>query len=203
MRYKIAKLMTSGLASCLCRWLIDCTLTLSPAIRSSRAEFPFEGLRLSGPVRRTEASMAGSHAVSAREPGQIREEAALSDTAHAPWASLAGAEDRRARPRSSVNDQQTPNQHKGTCRMRPPPMANPAPTNLNHTLHMQHGQPFPHAGTTLESMASTQGSNHRSRKSQRTPLANALPSIAGGNTRPIQSQEWNRMLGTRQQLNTS
>ncbi len=64
---------------------------LSPAIRSSRAEFPFEGLRLSGPVRRTEASMAGSRAVSAREPGQIREEAALSDTAHAPWASLAGA----------------------------------------------------------------------------------------------------------------
>ena len=77
---------------------------LSPAIRSSRAEFPFEGLRLSGPVRRTEASMAGSHAVSAREPGQIREEAALSDTARAPWASLAGAEDRRARPRSSSRD---------------------------------------------------------------------------------------------------
>ena len=48
--------------------------------------------------------MAGSHAVSAREPGQIREEAALSDTAHAPWASLAGAEDRRARPRPSSRD---------------------------------------------------------------------------------------------------
>jgi ketosteroid isomerase-like protein len=48
--------------------------------------------------------MAGSHAVSAREPGQIREEAALSDTAHAPWASLAGAEDRRARPRPSNRD---------------------------------------------------------------------------------------------------
>jgi ketosteroid isomerase-like protein len=48
--------------------------------------------------------MAGSHAVSAREPGQIREEAALSDTGHAPWASLAGAEDRRARPRSSNGD---------------------------------------------------------------------------------------------------
>ena len=48
--------------------------------------------------------MAGSHAVSAREPGQIREEAALSDTAHAPWASLAGAEDRRARSRSSSRD---------------------------------------------------------------------------------------------------
>src|SRR5918995_3651708 len=74
---------------------------LSPAIRSSRAEFPSEGLRLSGPVRRTEASMAGSRAASAREPGQIREEAALSDTARAPRASLAGAEDRRARPRPS------------------------------------------------------------------------------------------------------
>src|SRR5215204_7454204 len=74
---------------------------LSPAIRSSRAESPFEGLRLSGPVRRTEASMAGSRAASAREPGQIREEAALSDTARAPRTSLAGAEDRRARSRSS------------------------------------------------------------------------------------------------------
>ena len=48
--------------------------------------------------------MAGSRAVSAREPGQIREEAALSDTARAPWASLAGAEDRRARPRPSSGD---------------------------------------------------------------------------------------------------
>ena len=48
--------------------------------------------------------MAGSRAASAREPGQIREEAALSDTAHAPWASLAGVEDRRARPRSSNRD---------------------------------------------------------------------------------------------------
>ena len=44
--------------------------------------------------------MAGSRAASAREPGQIREEAALSDTARAPRTSLAGAEDRRARPRS-------------------------------------------------------------------------------------------------------
>ena len=63
-----------------------------------------EGLRLSGPVRRTEASMAGSRAASARESGQIREEAALSDTARAPRASLAGAEDRRARPRTSFED---------------------------------------------------------------------------------------------------
>jgi hypothetical protein len=42
--------------------------------------------------------MAGSRAVGAREPGQIRKEAALSETAHAPRISLAGAEDRRARP---------------------------------------------------------------------------------------------------------
>jgi hypothetical protein len=44
--------------------------------------------------------MAGSRAASAREPGQIREEAALSVTARAPRISLAGAEDRRARPRT-------------------------------------------------------------------------------------------------------
>jgi ketosteroid isomerase-like protein len=44
--------------------------------------------------------MAGSRAASAREPGQIREEAALSVTARAPRTSLAGAEDRRARPRT-------------------------------------------------------------------------------------------------------
>src|SRR3954451_18818875 len=48
--------------------------------------------------------MAGSRAVSAREPGQIREEAALSDTAHAPRTSLAGAEDRRARPKARFDD---------------------------------------------------------------------------------------------------
>jgi hypothetical protein len=48
--------------------------------------------------------MAGSRAVSAREPGQIREEAALSDTAHAPRISLAGAEDRRARPEADLED---------------------------------------------------------------------------------------------------
>ena len=44
--------------------------------------------------------MAGSRAVSAREPGQIREEAALSGPAHAPRTRLAGAEDRRARPKA-------------------------------------------------------------------------------------------------------
>ncbi len=74
---------------------------LSPAIRYSRAELPSEGFPLSGPVRRTEASMAGSRAASACESGQIREEAALSDTARAPRISLAGAEVRRARPRTS------------------------------------------------------------------------------------------------------
>jgi hypothetical protein len=42
--------------------------------------------------------MAGSRAAGAREPGQIREEAALSDTVRAPRISLAGADDRRARP---------------------------------------------------------------------------------------------------------
>jgi len=42
--------------------------------------------------------MAGSRAVSACEPGQIRKEAALSESVHAPRISLAGAEDRRARP---------------------------------------------------------------------------------------------------------
>jgi hypothetical protein len=42
--------------------------------------------------------MAGSRAVDAREPGQIREEAALSESVHAPRISLAGAEDRRERP---------------------------------------------------------------------------------------------------------
>ena len=42
--------------------------------------------------------MAGSRAAGAREPGQIREEAALTDTVRAPRISLAGADDRRARP---------------------------------------------------------------------------------------------------------
>src|SRR3954451_13452476 len=44
------------------------------------------------------ASMARSRAVSGREPGQIREEAALSGTAHAPRGSLAVVTGRRARP---------------------------------------------------------------------------------------------------------
>jgi ketosteroid isomerase-like protein len=48
--------------------------------------------------------MAGSRAASARESGQIREEAALSVTARAPRISLAGAEDRRARLRTSFED---------------------------------------------------------------------------------------------------
>jgi ketosteroid isomerase-like protein len=48
--------------------------------------------------------MAGSRAVSARESGQIREEAALSEVGHAPRTSLAGAEDRRARPKASIDD---------------------------------------------------------------------------------------------------
>jgi hypothetical protein len=48
--------------------------------------------------------MAGSRAVSAREPGQIREEAALSGSAHAPRTSLAGVEDRRARPKARFED---------------------------------------------------------------------------------------------------
>jgi hypothetical protein len=42
--------------------------------------------------------MAGSRAVDDREPGQIREEAALSDLVQAPRTSLAGVEGRRARP---------------------------------------------------------------------------------------------------------
>ena len=58
--------------------------------------------------------MAGSRAASAREPGQIREEAALSDTARAPRTSLAGADDRRARPGTGF---------KGGCTVRVlPPM---------------------------------------------------------------------------------
>jgi ketosteroid isomerase-like protein len=48
--------------------------------------------------------MAGSRAASARESGQIREEAALSVPARAPRISLAGAEDRRARPRTSFEN---------------------------------------------------------------------------------------------------
>jgi ketosteroid isomerase-like protein len=48
--------------------------------------------------------MAGSRAASAREPGQIREEAALSVTARAPRTSLAGADGRRARPGTNFGD---------------------------------------------------------------------------------------------------
>ena len=48
--------------------------------------------------------MAGSRAVSDREPGQVRKEAALSGPAHAPRTSLAGAEGRRARPKTSFDD---------------------------------------------------------------------------------------------------
>ena len=48
--------------------------------------------------------MAGSRAADAREPGQIREEAALSDTVRAPRISLAGADDWRARPRTSFDE---------------------------------------------------------------------------------------------------
>jgi hypothetical protein len=47
--------------------------------------------------------MAGSRAVGAREPGQVREEAALSDTAHAPRTSLTGAKKRRARPGAGLD----------------------------------------------------------------------------------------------------
>ena len=42
--------------------------------------------------------MAGSRAVSDCEPGQVRKEAALSGSAHAPRTNLAGAKARRARP---------------------------------------------------------------------------------------------------------
>ena len=48
--------------------------------------------------------MAGSRAADARESGQIREEAALSDTVRAPRTSLAGADVRRARPRTCFDD---------------------------------------------------------------------------------------------------
>ena len=57
-----------------------------------------------GSVRRPEVLMVRSHAMSACEPGQDREVAALSDTAHAPWGSRIGAKDRRARPEPSFKD---------------------------------------------------------------------------------------------------
>jgi membrane associated rhomboid family serine protease len=48
--------------------------------------------------------MAGSRAVSDREPGQVRKEAALSGPAHAPRTNLAGAKARRARPKTLHDD---------------------------------------------------------------------------------------------------
>jgi ketosteroid isomerase-like protein len=48
--------------------------------------------------------MAGSRAASARESGQVREEAALSDTARAPRNSLAGANDQRARSEADFKE---------------------------------------------------------------------------------------------------
>jgi hypothetical protein len=51
-----------------------------------------------GPVRQSEASMVRSRAVSAPEPGQDREVAALRDTAYAPRGSRIGVQDWRARP---------------------------------------------------------------------------------------------------------
>ena len=48
--------------------------------------------------------MAGSRAVSDREPGQVRKEAALSGPAHAPRTNLAGAKSWRARPKALHED---------------------------------------------------------------------------------------------------
>ena len=48
--------------------------------------------------------MAGSRAVGDCEPGQVRKEAALSGSAHAPRTNLAGADERRARPRTAFDD---------------------------------------------------------------------------------------------------
>ena len=48
--------------------------------------------------------MAGSRAAGAREPGQIREEAALSESVRAPRISLVGADERRARPGTAFDD---------------------------------------------------------------------------------------------------
>src|SRR5947199_1197316 len=56
-----------------------------------------------GSVRRPKASISRSRAVDAREPGQVREEAALSDTVHAPRGSREGADGRRARPEPFFN----------------------------------------------------------------------------------------------------
>jgi hypothetical protein len=63
---------------------------LSPAIRSSGAESPNEGPALgAGPPQA--ALTARSCAVRAREPGQVRKEAALSGSRHVMQASLARA----------------------------------------------------------------------------------------------------------------
>src|SRR6476469_9041936 len=51
-----------------------------------------------GPVRRLKVLILRSRAVVACEPGQVREEAALSDTDHAPRGSRRGADRQRARP---------------------------------------------------------------------------------------------------------
>src|SRR5258706_7408769 len=48
--------------------------------------------------------MARSRALDAREPGQIREEAALSGSAQAPRVSLAGARSRRERPGTGFDE---------------------------------------------------------------------------------------------------
>src|SRR3978361_1766766 len=50
-----------------------------------------------GSVRRLKVLILRSRAVVACEPGQVREEAALSDTDHAPWGSRRGAVRRRER----------------------------------------------------------------------------------------------------------
>ena len=47
--------------------------------------------------------MARSRAVDAREPGQVREEAALSDSVHAPRGSLAGVRGRRERSKADLD----------------------------------------------------------------------------------------------------
>src|SRR5215204_3632279 len=47
--------------------------------------------------------MVRSRAMVAREPGQVREEAALSDTDHAPWGSLTGARGRRERSKADLD----------------------------------------------------------------------------------------------------
>src|SRR6476620_6109166 len=57
-----------------------------------------------GPVRRLKVLILRSRAVVACEPGQVREEAALSDTDHAPRGSRRGAVRRRERSELNNND---------------------------------------------------------------------------------------------------